>query len=129
MSPAAAPDLALALASCSALAAAALELALACDGKGQRIWAVLGRWQQQRGDHELVLINTDGTVMQRRSLKPWTVQAGTPMQWDAVGNQLLLTLSQAGMSDGRAALLDADNLQTIDIGADPIGEAQWLQAG
>lgn len=104
-------------------------LALACDGKGQRIWAVLGRWQQQRGAHELVLINTDGTVMQRRSLNPWTVQAGTPMQWDAVGNQLLLTLSQAEMSDGRAALLDADNLQTIDIGADPIGEAQWLQAG
>ena len=40
-------------------------LGVACDNRGKRIWAVLGRWEQQRGNHELVLINAAGEISQR----------------------------------------------------------------
>jgi hypothetical protein len=102
---------------------------VACDNRGERIWAVLGRWEQQRGNHELVLINQEGKVSQNRALTPWTIKAGSPIQWNPVTNQLLMTLTQPNRTNARAGLIDADNLQIIKVINDSISEAQWLNAG
>ena len=104
-------------------------LGVACDNRAERIWAVLGRWEQQRGNHELVMINAEGEVKQRMSLSPWALKAGSPIQLNEVTNQLLLTLTQQSIGDARAGLVDADTLQTINIMNDIIIEAQWLNAG
>ena len=104
-------------------------LGVACDNRGERIWAVLGRWEQQRGNHELVLISEAGEVTQRRALAPWTLKAGSPIQWNPVTNQLLITLTPTNQTNARAALIQADNLQIIKMIDGPITEAQWLNAG
>ena len=104
-------------------------LGVACDNRAERIWAVLGRWEQQRGNHELVMINAEGEVKQRMSLSPWALKAGSPIQLNEVTNQLLLTLTQQSIGDARAGLVDADTLQTIKLMNDTIVEAQWLNAG
>ena len=104
-------------------------LGVACDNRGKRIWAVLGRWEQQRGNHELVLISESGEVTERRPLEPWTLKAGSPIQWNPVTNQLLMTLIRQGQTDARAGLIDGDSLQIIEVINTPITEAQWLHAG
>ncbi len=104
-------------------------LGVACDNRGERIWAVLGRWEQQRGNHELVLINQEGKVSQRRALAPWTLKAGSPIQWNPVTNQLLMTLTQPNRTNARAGLIHADSLQIIKVINENISEAQWLNAG
>ena len=104
-------------------------LGVACDNRGERIWAVLGRWEQQRGNHELVLINAAGEISQRMELNPWTLKAGSPLQWNAATNQLLMTLTPTNQTNARAALIQADNLQIIKMIDGPITEAQWLNAG
>jgi hypothetical protein len=104
-------------------------LGVACDNRGKRIWAVLGRWEQQRGNHELVLISDAGEVTQRRALEPWTLKAGSPIQWNPVTNQLLMTLTRAKQTHARAGLIDGDSLKLIKVINTPISEAQWLNAG
>ncbi|AII49126.1 hypothetical protein KR52_08225 [Synechococcus sp. KORDI-52] len=104
-------------------------LGVACDNRGERIWAVLGRWEQHSGQHELVLISAEGELTQRKALAPWTLKAGGPVQWNPVTNQLLMTLTQPEQADARAGLFDADSLQIIKVLSAPIGEAQWLPAG
>ena len=104
-------------------------LSVACDNRGERIWAVLGRWEQQRGNHELVLINQEGKVSQRRALAPWTLKAGSPIQWNPVTNQLLMTLTQPNRTNAHAGLINSDSLQIIKVINDSISEAQWLNAG
>ena len=104
-------------------------LAVACDELGERIWAVLGRWRDRQGNHELVMIDQNGVMKQRRRLAPWTLKAGTPMQWDATGNRLLLTVTRPELGSGRAGLIRAADLSWIKIMKQPIREAQWLRSG
>ena len=104
-------------------------LGVACDNSGERIWAVLGRWEQQRGNHEVMLINAAGEIIQRMELNPWTLKAGSPIQWNPATNQLLMTLTPTNQINARAALIDADNLQIIQVINEPIIEAQWLNTG
>ena len=104
-------------------------LGVACDNRGKRIWAVLGRWEQQRGNHELVLISDAGEMTQRRALEPWTLKAGSPIQLNPVTNQLLMTLTRPKQTHARAGLIDGDSLKLIKVINTPISEAQWLNAG
>ena len=104
-------------------------LGVACDNRGERIWAVLGRWEQQRGNHELVLISETGEEEHRRALKQWTLKAGSPIQWNPVTNQLLMTLTQQNQTHARAVLFNGDSLQIIRVINEAISEAQWLHAG
>ena len=104
-------------------------LGVACDNRGERIWAVLGRWEQQRGNHELMLINAKGEVTERRALAPWTLKAGSPIQWNPVTNQLLMTLTQPKQTHAHAGLFDSNSLQIIKVINTPISEVQWLHAG
>ena len=90
---------------------------------------MLGRWEQQRGNHELVLISDAGELTHRRVLEPWTLKAGSPIQWNPVTKQLLMTLTRPNKSHARAGLFDGDSLEIIEVINTPISEAQWLRAG
>lgn len=104
-------------------------LAVACNNSGKRIWAVLGRWRDQQGEHEIVMMDGEGTVLRKQSLSPWTLKSGTPMQFDPVGRQLLITVTQKGLQHGRAALLESESLTLRQVLPEPVEEAQWLMAG
>lgn len=104
-------------------------MALSCDNRGERIWAILGRWDGEQGEHEIVLLNGQGKVMNRRSLSPWTVKSGTRLEFDPVGQQLLMTVTQPEWEAGRAALIDANTLEWLKILPISIHDAKWLQAG
>ena len=56
-------------------------------------------------------------------------QSGEPIQWNPATNQLLMTLTPTNQINARAALIDADNLQIIQVINEPIIEAQWLNTG
>jgi len=68
-------------------------------------------------------------VTERRPLEPWTLKEGSPIQWNPVKNQLLMTLIRQGQTDARAGLIDGDSLQIIEVINTPITETQWLHAG
>ena len=104
-------------------------LGVACNNRGTQIWAVLGRWKQQRGNHELVLFSDAGEVTQRRALEPWTLKAGSPIQWNPVTKQLLMTLTRPNQTHAQAGLIDGDSLKHIKVINNPVSEAQWLSAG
>ena len=104
-------------------------MALSCDSSGERIWAVLGRWQERSSKHELVLLDGDGNILRRRSLEPWTLKPSSIMQFDPVGEQLLMTVSQNGWDAGQPAFINANTLEWLKILPISINEAQWLPAG
>jgi hypothetical protein len=68
-------------------------------------------------------------VTQRSALEPWTLKAGSPIQWNPVTNQLLVTLTRPKQTHARAGLIDGDSLKLIKVVNTPISEAQWLHAG
>ena len=104
-------------------------LAVSCNGSGEQIWAVFGIWQGRRSQHELVQFDSEGTVLRRRNLDPWTLIPGTGVEHNPVDNTLLMTLTQPELFGGRAALIDADTLQLKKTLDEPIREARWLPAG
>ena len=104
-------------------------LAVACNGGGTRIWAVLGRWQGERGEHEIVLMDGDGKVLSRRPLSPWTLMSGASLQFDPVGRQLLMTVTRSELNSGNPALMDANTLKWREVMPIDIKDAQWLPAG
>ena len=104
-------------------------LALSCDNRGERVWAVLGRRQDRRMQHELVLLDGDGLVLGRRQLAPWTFKPRSMLQFDPVGEQLLMTVTKPGLDAGRAALMDATTLEWLKVLPIRIKEALWLSAG
>ena len=68
-------------------------------------------------------------MTQRRALEPWTLKAGSPIQWNPVTNQLLMTLNQPNQTHARAGLIDGDSLKLIKVINTTISEVQWLYAG
>ena len=73
-------------------------LAVACNGSGKRVWAVLGRWQGDKGARNRA-VDGDGNIPE--TADTLDVEVGTPMQFDPVSRQLLVTLTQPTMNDGR----------------------------
>ncbi len=104
-------------------------LAVSCNGSGEQIWAVLGIWQGRRSQHELVKFDSEGTVLLRRKLDPWTLIPGTGVEHNLIDNTLLVTLTKSDLQSGRAALIDADTLQLKKVMEGPIREARWLPSG
>ena len=104
-------------------------LGVACDGSGKRIWAVLGAWNETGGEHELVLINETGDVLNQRRLTPWLMKAGTPIGFDPVSQQLLMTVIPPEQISraGQPALIDAKTLEPQEVMPVAVGEALWLR--
>ena len=101
-------------------------LGVACNGNGDHIWAVLGRWQRNRGEHEIILINAEGKILKRNNLSPWSIKGGTPIQFDSVSNRLLLTVIKNGESSSQVGMMDATHLRWKEQLSTNIVEAQWL---
>ena len=104
-------------------------LGVSCNGSGEQIWAVLGVWQGRRSQHELVQFDSEGSVLRRRYLDPWTIIPGTGVEHNPVDNTLLMTLTKSDLQSGRAALIDADTLKLKKVMEEPIKEALWLPSG
>ena len=104
-------------------------LGVSCNGSGEQIWAVLGVWRGRRSQHELVQFDSEGSVLQRRTLAPWSLSPGTGVEHNPVDNTLLMTLTQPELIGGRAALINGDTLQLNKTLDEPIREARWLPAG
>ena len=51
------------------------------------------------------------------------------LQFDPVGEQLLMTVTKPGLAAGRAALMDATTLEWLKVLPIQIKEALWLSAG
>ena len=54
------------------------------------------------------------------------MKGGTPVQFDPVSRQLLLTVMQPDRRDAHPALMDASTLQWEKILPVEVGEDQWL---
>ena len=104
-------------------------LAVACNNTGTKIWAVLGRWTSEGRDQVMLLMDETGRIQRQRQLDPWMLQPGTKLLLDAVGGQLLMSVNKDAQNlAGRAALMDATNLNWIEIGDIPIKEAVWISS-
>lgn len=102
-------------------------MAASCDPSGDRLWMLLNRWQGE-AHNEVMRLDRNGQRVARRSLAPWAPEPGTPLSYDPVGDQLLLTLRADPRQPARAALLEGRSLQ-LRILPYPIHQAYWLPAG
>ena len=68
-----------------------------------------------------------GPIVARLDLAPWQPEPGTPLSYDPVGDQLLLTLRRDPRQAARPALLDGNTLR-LQVLPQPISQAHWLPA-
>ena len=101
-------------------------LGVACDAKGERIWAVIGTWTGEWAQHVILRMDSEGNEISRRLLTPWRMKGGTPLQLDPVGSQLLLTVRRKGQNTANPALIDAATLQWKKIIPIDVEEAHLL---
>ena len=101
-------------------------LGVACDAKGERIWAVIGTWTGEWAQHVILRMDSKGNEISRRLLTPWRMKGGTPLQLDPVGSQLLLTVRRKGQNTANPALIDAATLQWKKIIPIDVEEAHLL---
>ena len=101
-------------------------LGVACDGKGERIWAVIGQWTGNWAEHTLLLLDGEGRVAKRQSLGPWRMKGGTPLQFDPVSGRLLFTVIREQQREAHPALVDAVSLQLQEVLPIAVEQALWL---
>ena len=101
-------------------------LGVACDAKGEQIWAVIGTWTGDWAQHTILRMDSKGNEIDRRLLAPWRMKGGTPLQLDPVGRRLLLTVSKKGQNSANPAFIDAATLQWQTIIPIDVEEAQLL---
>ena len=101
-------------------------LGVACDGKGERIWAVIGQWTGDWAEHTLLLLDGEGRVAKRQSLGPWRMKGGTPLQFDPVSGRLLFTVIREQQREAHPALVDAVSLQLQEVLPIAVEQALWL---
>ena len=98
-------------------------LASACDRGGERVWLLLSDWNNGLKP-ELLALNQRGRVLQRRQLMGWEQEPGTPMQFDATRQELLLTMRRKDRSP-QPVLIDAATLTSRPL-AKQVNLAIWL---
>ena len=93
---------------------------------------------------QLLAINHDGQILQRKQLKGWEFEPGTSLEFDPSRNQLLLALRPLGSNTSGAgpgnvakpesgrlaavpALINGTHL-SLKLLAKPIRQAHWLPA-
>jgi len=98
-------------------------LASACDRGGERVWLLLSDWSNKLKT-ELLVLNQRGRLLQRRQLMGWEQEPGTPMQFDATRQELLLTMRRKDRSP-QPVLIDAATLTSRPL-AKQVNLAIWL---
>ncbi len=102
-------------------------MAASCDQSGERAWMLLNRWNGSL-TNELVQLDRDGRIVARRDLGSWSPEPGTPLSYDPVGDQLLLTLRADPKQPARAVLVNGRTLELRFL-PHPVRQAYWLPAG
>lgn len=104
-------------------------LASACDRGGERAWLLISDWDQG-SQLQLLALDRHGKVRDRRKLRGWEMEPGTPMLFDATSQQLLLTL-RPGVQPSKSAqpvLIQVKGL-TLRPQPKPVRLSLWLTAG
>ncbi|TCD57011.1 hypothetical protein [Synechococcus sp. BS55D] len=99
-------------------------MAASCDAMGTRIWMVLREGGVMSTD-TLLQLDQQGQVTGRRSLAPWSLESGTSLGFDPVGQQLLLTLRKGVEGVAQPALISLPGLQLTVLDS-PVAVARWL---
>jgi hypothetical protein len=99
-------------------------MAASCDAMGTRIWMVLREGGVKSTD-TLLQLDQQGQVSGRRSLAPWSLESGTSLGFDPVGQQLLLTLRKGVEGVAQPALISLAGLQ-LTVLDQPVALARWL---
>lgn len=102
-------------------------MAAACDNGGQRLWLVL-REAGRRTEDTLLLLDSQGKELRRRSLGEWRLSSGSDLDYDPVTDQLLSVVQKPGQDHGRVALIDGNSL-SLEVLTQPAVLARWLPAG
>ena len=102
-------------------------MATACDNRGEKIWIVLRDASPTLRD-ELLLLNSSGTVLKRRSLPGWYLASGAILDVDPATNRLLTVMTDGDGAQRRAALIDGSSLE-FELLKPQVVLARWLPAG
>jgi uncharacterized protein YhdP len=106
----------------------AAVLGSACDRGGDRVWLLLSQWRGQQNS-ELLALDRQGRVLQRRELRGWQVEPGAPLLFDPTQQQLLISLrpESSQVQPALPVLIDATTLALKPI-QKPARLALWLPA-
>ncbi len=104
-----------------------IVMAAGCDNGGKRIWVVL-RKKSHRPNDLILLLDSDGNILKQRDLSPWLLAPNSRLDYDPVGDQLLLTLRRKNSKIFRLALIQSDAL-TVTTLEKEIKNSRWLPAG
>ena len=106
----------------------AAVLGSACDRGGERVWLLLSQWRGQQNS-ELLALDRQGRVLQRRELRGWQVEPGAPLLFDPTQQQLLISLrpESSRVQPALPVLIDATTLALQPI-QKPARLALWLPA-
>ena len=102
-------------------------MAAACDNGGERLWLVL-REAGRRTQDMLLKLDSEGTVLGRKSLGDWRLSSGAELDYDPVSDQLLTVVQTSDGDQGRVALISGARL-TLKVLQQSAVLARWLPAG
>ena len=102
-------------------------MATACDNRGEKIWIVLRDASPTLRD-ELLLVNSSGLVLKRRSFPGWYLASGSVLDVDPATNRLLTVITDGDGSKRRAALIDGSSLE-FELLKPQVVLARWLPSG
>ncbi len=102
-------------------------MATACDNGGERIWVVLREATPDIQD-ELLLLDSTGSVLQRKRLVGWYLASGAGLDVDPATNRLLTVMRDSDGQRSRAVLVDGSSLD-LEILNPQVVLARWLPAG
>jgi hypothetical protein len=101
-------------------------MATACDNRGENIWIVLRDAEPTLQD-ELLLVNSSGSVLKRRTIPGWFLASGAVLDVDPATNRLLTVMTDGDGLRRRAALIDGSSLE-FELLKPQVVLARWLPA-
>ncbi|WP_415398682.1 hypothetical protein [Synechococcus sp. W4D4] len=101
----------------------------ACERSGERIWLLLTHWDPVKNTQtpRVIAMSRSGVIQNQRELKGWELETRSHFELDSTRDVLLLTLRNPKQKWGRAAELQASDLE-LSIIDKPIKQAFWLPA-
>lgn len=101
-------------------------MATACDNRGENIWIVLRDAEPTLQD-ELLLVNSSGSVLKRRTIPGWFLASGAVLDVDPATNRLLTVMTNDDGERRRVALIDGSSLD-FELLNPQVVLARWLPA-
>ena len=76
----------------------------------------------------ILRLDSDGKIIKRKELSPWLVVSDSVLDYDPVGDQLLITIRNKNSRISKAALIDVDDLAITTL-QKKTRTSRWLPAG